>query len=424
MILNKKTSFCYYLFSISNLFAAFGGGLILGKGTDVINYPSLQGGSILAFFIGTIIGLLFLQLIPNKISKFIANFFSIGGGFTSLILFYIYQNYSFIGKMDGTSALIFFLLLSVRFGLWFYSRVMRASIASGNQQSIAWVEFGYYIGMVLGLIIWKFININIGLSAALIIDAIFQFLAGTLDLKSFKVNNGFLDKSENKTQNDDNNNETTLYSSKWCWKLSFSVVFITVGVQVIIFNMAHNVTGEFGSYILATFYFGVAVAAFICNKFKICISWGNKNNLATITTNKKESNQFNFLFFIFILTVSVSAVLYKINLNILINNVFFNNLFICTFVFISAFIYEIISLSLLDRIGYEEKKLGKSDVVMKTYGLMGLSAATGFWILGLMNDLFISSITTMVFCLFFSSIAILKRNSEPDNSVLMTKVQN
>ena len=39
----------YYLFSISNILAAFGGGLILGKATDVIMNPALHGGSILAF---------------------------------------------------------------------------------------------------------------------------------------------------------------------------------------------------------------------------------------------------------------------------------------------------------------------------------------------------------------------------------------
>lgn len=42
----------YYLFSISNLLAAFGGGLILGQGLGVIDIPYLQHGSVLAFLLG------------------------------------------------------------------------------------------------------------------------------------------------------------------------------------------------------------------------------------------------------------------------------------------------------------------------------------------------------------------------------------
>ena len=66
-MLNGTLSLNYYFFSLSNLIAAFGGGLILGKGVGIINLPYLQGGSILAFFIGTIFGLLFLQFIPERL---------------------------------------------------------------------------------------------------------------------------------------------------------------------------------------------------------------------------------------------------------------------------------------------------------------------------------------------------------------------
>lgn len=168
-MLNENISFHHYLSSISNFIAAFGGGLILGKGIGIIDYPYLQGGSVLAFFLGTILGLVFLQCIPEKLSTLLANSFSICGGITSFILFYIYQNYSYSIKLTGNPALIFFLFLSIRFSFWFYSRVMRASKSSACQQSIAWVEFGYYLGMVLGLVIWKLFNINIGLSSALIL---------------------------------------------------------------------------------------------------------------------------------------------------------------------------------------------------------------------------------------------------------------
>ena len=67
----------YYLPAFSNLMAAFGGGIILGKGVGIIDSPYFHNGSILAFFIGTVLGLVFLQSIPKQISKFAAPFFAI-----------------------------------------------------------------------------------------------------------------------------------------------------------------------------------------------------------------------------------------------------------------------------------------------------------------------------------------------------------
>lgn len=401
----------YYFFSISNLIAAFGGGLILGKGTGIIDFPYLQGGSILAFFIGTILGLVFLQSIPERLSKLLAQSFSISCGITSLILFYIYHNYSYNEHLSGASALIFFLLLSIRFGFWFYSRVMRASKAAEHQHSIAWVEFGYYMGMVLGLIIWKLLGINLGLGTALIIDASFQFMAGILDLKNFTLDTVAHNKSNSEIKIN-SESQSDQYSSQWCWKLAGAVVFITIGVQVVIFNTAHYVADAFGSYILATFYFGVAAAAFMCNKYKAYISWNHENRLATINTNNTQKpHEFNFLFLILISALAVIVVISQIYMNkLIIDNMFFNGLFICTFVFIAAFIYEVISISLLDRVGYEEKKLNGSGMIMRTYGLMGLGAAIGFWTLGLMDDHLTSSMITLGVCLSFATIAVTKRS--------------
>lgn len=411
-MLDENLSFRYYLFSISNLIAAFGGGLILGKGAGVIDVPYLHGGSILAFFIGTILGLVFLQFIPERLSKLLAKSFSISCGMTSFILFYIYQHYSYSGKLTGTVALIFFLLLSIRFSFWFYSRVMRASKASSHQQSIAWVEFGYYLGMVLGLIIWKLLGINVGLGTALVIDTICQLIAGILDLRNFKLEKASFDKLKQETQVIPEP-QSTQYSSKWSWNLASAVVFLTIGVQVVIFNTAHNVAETFGSYILATFYFGVATAAFMCNKYKVYIYWNHENNLAAISTNNtKKPMKFNFLFLTFITVLSVTIVISQIFSNKLIaDNMSFNCIFVCAFVFVAAFLYEVLSLSLLDRIGHEDSKLKGSNMIMRTYGLMGLGAAIGFWTLGLIDDHLTSSFIILVVCLSFSTLTVLKRNS-------------
>jgi len=409
-MLDKNVSYRYYLFSISNLIAAFGGGLILGKGAGVIDFPYLHGGSILAFFIGTILGLLFLQFIPKRLSNLLAKSFSIGCGVTSLVLLYVYQHHSNNETLTGASALIFFILLSIRFGFWFYSRVMRASIASSHQQSIAWAEFGYYLGMVLGLIIWKLLGINIGLSTALIIDAIFQFLAGILDFRNAAFEKISSDISGQEIQNM-SKPPSTHDGSEWCWTLAGAVIFMTIGIQVVIFNTAHYVSDIYGSYILATFYFGVATAAFMCSKYKVSISWDNENNTAAIIANAQKPIKFNFLLLIFISAFAVIVVISQLFLNTLApNSMFFNGLFVCTFVFIAAFIYEAISISLLDRIGYEDSKSGGSGMIMRTYGLMGLGAAIAFWTLGLMENHLASSLITLGVCLSFVTITVFKRN--------------
>lgn len=409
---NTSLSLRYYLFSISNLLAAFGGGLVLGKGIGIINIPHLQNGSVLAFFIGTIFGLFFLQFVPRKLSTILSPLFSIFCSITSVILFVLYVNYAQNNVLTGISGLVFFLLLSIRFGFWFYSRVMRASNASGQEQSIAWVEFGYYLGMILGLVIWKFIGLEINLGVALIIDAIFQLIAGILDIKgnALSISNSSKEGQQNTPSTTDI--LATNCSTEWCWKLALTVVLMTVGVQIIIFNLSHYADESFGSYILATFYLGVAVAAFIANKLKLFISWDNKRSIATIVFNKTIT--FNCFTLISISAIAVFGAIIAVNFissSAITLVKTYEYIFVFASVFLAAFTYEIISLALLDRIGYEEKALRKDGMIMKTYGLMGLGAAISLWILGLTENLFQSSIITLLSCLAFSTILILRRKS-------------
>ncbi|MDP1603659.1 MAG: hypothetical protein Q8M03_10390 [Legionella sp.] len=410
-MLHKKISSRYYLFSLSNLIAAFGGGMILGKGVGIIDLPWLQNGSVLAFFIGTILGLCFLQSIPEKLSTKIAKFFSFCGGITSLILFYIYQNYSTDSKINGSLALIFFALLSIRFGFWFYSRVMRASQASGQQQSIAWVELGYYAGMVLGLIIWKLLGINVGLGTALVMDACFQFIAGILDYCGNAMpENGVAHEKQQIQINSEL--ELIQCNPQWCWRLAGAVIFTTIGIQVVIFNSSHYVSETFSAHIIGTFYFGVAAAAFICNKYKIYITWKDNNNIASIQGYYTKM-KIGLLSLTLASLMAVIMAIYLINLNnpsVFINDTY-NKVLICLFVFVAAFSYEIISLTILDRLGYEEKRIGRSGMIMQTYGLMGLGAAVSLWMLGLMENHYTSSIITIL-TLSLTMIIILKRKRD------------
>lgn len=418
-MLKGSDSVRYYLFSLANLIAAFGGGIILGKGIGVINVPYIQGGSILAFFIGTVLGLVFLQSIPKEKATSFAKYFSVSCGITSLILLYIYKNYSHNHQIDGSAALIFFVFLSIRFGFWFYSRVMRASSAASSQQSIAWVEMGYYLGMVLGLVIWKLLNFNIELGTALILDGCLQFIAGMLDFKSNVITKNILSKSE---EHMEPYLKAVIPSRnlRWCWKLSFAVIFLTMAIQVILFSASHNTSETVSSYIIATFYFGVAVAAFFCNMYKMNISWDKTNSLAYICSQTKDKKKIKLSFFLLMSFLSVALVITFIRLTQAssMDSFYFTPYIICLFVFISAFIFEVVSVVLLDRIGYEEQQLNYSGMIMRTYGLMGVGAAIGFWLLGVVENVFEYSIITLIGCFVFFSIYILKRKPFNENSVV------
>jgi hypothetical protein len=406
-MLNENLSSRYYLFSISNFIAAIGGGLILGKCASVIDYPGLKGSSIFAFFIGAILGLIFLQFIPKKLSKSLAKSFSIGCGITSFILYYIYKDFSLHDTLAGNPALIFFALLCVRFSFWFYSRVTRVSKSAEHKQSIAWTEFGYYIGMVLGLVVWQLLGLEIDLKTALIIDIIFQFTAGLIDLYSFSLESS-LTKSTSEEASAPDERVSFKTNTLWCWRLAVAVIFTTIGVQVTIFHAAHYVTEVFSSYILATFYSGVAFAAFIFSKYRLHVSWDDISGVATIASKINHHWQLNYLALFAVPAISVMLILFQIYHSL----TSFNSFYVCILVFISAFMYEIISISLLDSIGSEEKASNSSSMLMKTYGLMSVGAAIGFWTLGLANNSFENSWILTIITLFCASSSVIKRKNQ------------
>lgn len=415
-MVEKNNPVQYYLFSFSNLLAAFGGGMILGKGIGIIDIPILQGGSILAFFVGSVLGLFFLQFFPKKLAALDSSWFSLFTAFVSLTLLYIFKNFAAHEKLAGTYAIIFFVLLSVRFGFWFYSRVLRAANAAGKQQKIAWVELGYYLGMILGLIIWKFIGIEIGLVFALTLDAILQCAAGFFDLLSRKMYPSTLaPSSEINPGKAILNNKNNL----WSWRLASSVVLFTVGAQVIIFYLAHQVSEWFSSYIIAFYYMGVSLAALTCKKFKIQLGWKNKNlslgNAVIYSdTNNKEIR------FLMASILSIVGVLFTI-IGIVhwnwgdvghhdpINLFNRGEYFLLFLVTLSGFFYELIALAILDRIGLEDYLSNKKSMIVRTYGLMAVAAAVGLWMLGVMKISLTSLIVALIICFIVATIAIWKR---------------
>src|SRR3990167_4572819 len=149
---------------------------------------------------------------------------------------------------------------------------------------------------MLGLIIWKFLGIHIKLDSALLIDALLQFSAGYLDLRGNKINRAPEQTLSNQSENNSQTIPRKTYEPIWCWRLASAVVFLTVGIQVTIFNLAHHVSEYFGSYILATFYFGVSIAALFCKKLNIQLDWDSANRFSKIyAANKKIKLNSSFI---------------------------------------------------------------------------------------------------------------------------------
>lgn len=402
----------YYLFSSSNFLAAIGGGVVLGKGIGTLNIPYLQGSSILAFFVGTVFGLMLLQFSPKKFANLFSRWFSICGGLTSLILLGIFLSYADNEKLSGTIAIIFFVLLSLRFGFWFYSRVLRAAIAAGQQQNIAWVEFGYYAGVIVGLVLWIFLGIDFGLAFALIIDAVLQVSAGLLDLLANRlpepVENTSPSVSSVKNSND--------YVNASIWRLAIAVMFLTIGVQVIIFNIAHHVSDYLSPFILASFYLGVAISAVLCKRFNIRLEWnaGNRDRrYAMIHFGLLNKNKLSFLSGAILAGLSVAMVVltalyWRLET---VSSLGAKEFFILSFILIATFLYGILELAIIDRIGLEEKNTTQSGMVLRTYGLMSIAAVVSLWLLETTKSSLLGLSLTLGICFLLTVVMIRKRKS-------------
>jgi hypothetical protein len=315
------------------------------------------------------------------------------------------------------SAIIFFILLSLRFGFWFFARAIRAASVAGQNQRIAWVELGYYLGMISGLIIWKMVGIDINLSTALIIDAILQFSAGFIDLYAHTIISKNLT-----TKIHEQVNATTHITHHQSlnivkWKLAFAVIFLTVGIQVIILSLTHQFSEYFSAYIIATFYFGAAIAAFISKKLKISLIWvHSKNNKTCYSRIKLEglgaTYQINSILVSILSAFSVMVTIFC-GKYFLVENHFktgANYLFLLS-ICCAAFFYEVLALGLLDRIGVEEKISKTTGMVMQTYGMMGTSAAIGLWLISFFSNNTNGLLLTLMTCLVLTILMIQRKQS-------------
>lgn len=189
--------------------------------------PLLQGDSLLAFLLGTILGLVFLSLISKTWTPKLPGPLSLVAACIACVLFWLLHINGDRNELNGVVAWSFFFLLSFRFCAWFLARVLRSDISSGHGQKISWVELSYLSGIVLGLAVWQRSGMSASISQALLIDAALQCVAAGFDFYFLRRYLPYLPeaalitsaKSESKIR----------FNFIWYTYLAAAVVFMTVG---------------------------------------------------------------------------------------------------------------------------------------------------------------------------------------------------
>lgn len=318
-------------------------------------------------------------------------------------------------KLYGASEFLFFALLSVRFGLWFFSRALRAQIVGSEKQGVALIELGYYSGAALGLFGWTYLNYS--LSSALLIDALIQTAAGVIDLLVIGKpspdvqQHGPIELDEGKSLATKAAGDTAPgvgFDYTRYWKLTLAVVCLTVGFQAVWFSVARGGPMEVKSYIMPCFYLGVGLSALVCKGFKVKFDWStlkDGSGNAILTSEFKQITlkpSFGFISAVAAFTMTIALLgleWWHWSTPVLILTT------------LTAFIYQILVLSLLDRIGREEKTANLTEMIKQTYLIAAVATIISIGVLScLMKSYLGCGILTVVCCLI--SFSAVRRNTE------------
>lgn len=353
------------LAGLANLFAAFGGGAVLGKGINVISLSFIQLGSLVAFFLGTALGLFILYGVLKGRGRGADIWIAVLGSLSSVGLFCLYlfgQNSD--GTIGGGIGILFFLLLCVRFSFWFLSRVLRSDRFSlSSVRAIPFIEGLFHSGTIisLGLISadllpWK------GLASILLVDGLAQGVAGGLDFIGLRRLNTSL-----KPVSEENGKAPVRYQRQKAkfWMAVVVFCLATVWCQVVLFHFAHLLP-RFGTDILAAFYLSVAVIGLI--GAKAGIQWVNQKGLFS-KIHFGEAPGYGVSSFA-VIVISVICVLLLLWNDMLISYYFA----VLLLVFLAGFFYEFFSFGILNYISNLGKELKVDRVVAKSFGYIAVAS--------------------------------------------------
>lgn len=335
--------------------------MLLGKLMGLLtNVTFLRGDSLLAYLLGSTLGLLIMK--TSGKAKLLQRFtkYSALAGFTSILLAgAIYFCYDSVLK-GGYFSFLFFAVLVFRFAFWFLARITRVDIASGVGRNLAWTEFSYYLGAIVGLIAWPS---WISVLQLLVIDVGVQIVATLLDNYSFKELN--INSSNNHSQASSPKLSTNIFIG-YCG----FVVCLTVATQIVEFGFAtfsvdfFDHGGKFGSWIIAAGYIGAAIGAWYLGKVPIDYKSDKKLfGLGSVIFPKFSIPIFWFCLMCFTCMSLAFITAFVPTLTFLILSL--------TMFAMASLIYDMLVLVLLDDLGKAAKKVGDVGAIADVYAYMG-----------------------------------------------------
>lgn len=372
-----------HLLFFANFLAAIGGGIILSAGIGASKETFLRG-SILAFFAGAVIGLLLLRLMPQRWARSRAPWFSIGVGLLSLILFQLNPESAGPQGLTGTAGVFFTVILSIRFGLWFFARALRAQRVGVEEHGIALIELGYYTGVAAGLFVWS----NSGRAALnpLLVDAVLQAVAGLIEVAAIRGRRNHEDRTPVSQAQGQVPRQAAVWNeapgslssaTNWYWRLAVAVTCLTVGFQAVPFSLSGMDVRGWRPYVMGTFYTGVALSALACSVFKIrvcCVEPRRLFGNAAISSERSGIDlSLHFALITLVAAASMVAALSVIG--------FWPWHLVLSLIAVAAFTYQILVLSLLDYIAKAEKLIGLDEMVMRTYLIAAVVTIISLWVL-------------------------------------------
>jgi len=275
---------------------------------------------------------------------------------------------------------------------------------------------GYYSGVAVGLLGWA--SPKNWTSTALLIDALLQGLAGFIDLtaigkrarwkdKQLESNNS-ADASDIRTANNDKA-LTVLFDYGNYWRLATAVVFLTIGFQAVLFSISEWGPEKLQTNILAFFYIGVALAALVCKMFRIRLA-GNSNNrrLAGNATITSEIRTIKFKLGFGVITLAAAASLVTA---VLCLAWWERSSTALLFIAATAFIYQILVLSLLDQIGRVEKAAHLREMIRQTYLLVAVATIISILVLNCYLPTYFGCVMVTLFCCLVSFSAVYQRTT-------------
>ena len=398
----NQVSFILLTTAFANFITAFGGGSVLGKAIGLIQLPFIHAGSLVAFFVGTVLGIYFLfwgfkKLKRNK--EILGAFLGALCSFLMLLILWISPLHN--GVLSGWIGFLFFTLLSFRFCFWFLTRILRSDRLSVlSPKAIPLIEGFFHLGTIVSLGSLSIGWVSLGLVGTLILDLLTQLLGGLLDiLIQSRTQTVPVSQAEPPTKN------TTEFKAIATSVSVFTLV--TVVIQVFIFHVSHLVPQSVGLVILGCFYAGLAAAGLLSayGEVRFVDSKRGFGNLAFGANSRFLISNLYLLFFLMIAILSffLSARWEAWTMT-------------TVAALLASFVYEIFCFGLLHRIQTNAERTSVDRPIAKAFSVMALGACVSMFALR-MGHVGLSLCTFLSIGLLLACGYLLqKENRNPSNA--------